>query len=142
MKMGLRQFLSLDFLAASLYITAYGGVGYLSADLLAAAMRRVHALALGLKGLIILGVVAYLLYRARLFWTQSSLHVPRIEVQELACLIEAAKPRPVTILDVRSHGYYDPGAVRIKGSRRVEPNNLLAYLQDLPRDQVIYLYCT
>jgi membrane protein DedA with SNARE-associated domain len=142
MKMGLRQFLSLDLLAVSLYITAYGGVGYLSADLLAAAMRRLHALELGLKGLLILGVIAYLLYRARLFWKQSRLSVPRVEVQELARIIEAAKPRQVPIRDVRSHGYYDPGAVRIKGSRRVEPNNLLASLQDLPRGQVIYLYCT
>jgi hypothetical protein len=100
-------------------------------------------LGLGLKGLLILAIIAYLIYRARLFWKQYRLPAPpRVHVQELARLIEAAKPREITILDVRSHGYYDPGAVRIKGSRRIEPNNLMAEVQGLPRNQAIYLYCT
>jgi rhodanese-related sulfurtransferase len=45
-------------------------------------------------------------------------------------------------VDVRSHGYYDPEAARIKGSIRIEPNNLEAELQKLPKGRDIYLYCT
>ena len=46
------------------------------------------------------------------------------------------------VFDVRSHGYFDPGTMRIPGSRRMDPNALRAYLADLPRDRQIYLYCT
>jgi rhodanese-related sulfurtransferase len=43
---------------------------------------------------------------------------------------------------VRSHGYYDPGSDRIRGSIRLEPNNLSEEVKKLPRDKDIYLYCT
>jgi len=46
------------------------------------------------------------------------------------------------LVDVRRHGYYDSGAERIKGTIRLEPNNLLEELKDLPKDKDIYLYCT
>ena len=48
----------------------------------------------------------------------------------------------VTIVDVRSHGYYDAGVQRIKGSVRIEPNNLEEELKHLSKDKEIYLYCT
>jgi rhodanese-related sulfurtransferase len=43
---------------------------------------------------------------------------------------------------VRSHGYYDAGAWRIKGSVRIEPNNLIEEIKNLPKDKEIYLYCS
>jgi rhodanese-related sulfurtransferase len=46
------------------------------------------------------------------------------------------------VFDVRSHGYFDPGAVRIPGARRVDPNALRANLAQLSQDRQIYLYCT
>jgi membrane protein DedA with SNARE-associated domain len=143
MKMGLGQFLRLDLAAVCVYVLAYGGLGYLSTDLLAIVAKGIYRLGLGLKGLFVLGIIAYLIYRARLVWQQHRIPAPpRIGVQELARIVQAAGPGEVQILDVRSHGYYDPGAVRIRGSRRIEPNNLLATLEDLPREQAIYLYCT
>ena len=48
----------------------------------------------------------------------------------------------VLLADVRSHGYYDAGSARIKGSIRIEPNNLNEELKALPKDKDIYLYCT
>ena len=48
----------------------------------------------------------------------------------------------ILVVDVRSHGYYDPDAARIKGSIRIEPNNLEQELQRIPPDKDIYLYCT
>jgi rhodanese-related sulfurtransferase len=45
-------------------------------------------------------------------------------------------------MDVRSHGYYDAGAARIKGSIRLEPNNLEEELKTLSRDKDIYVYCS
>jgi rhodanese-related sulfurtransferase len=46
------------------------------------------------------------------------------------------------VFDVRSHGYFDSGAVRIPGSRRVDPNALRASLSEFAKDRQIYLYCT
>jgi len=48
----------------------------------------------------------------------------------------------VLIVDVRSHGYYDSGAARIKNSIRIEPNNLEEEIKHLSKDKDIYLYCT
>jgi hypothetical protein len=45
-------------------------------------------------------------------------------------------------MDVRSHGYYDPGTARIKGSIRLEPNNLKEELLSIPKDKDIFVYCT
>ena len=68
--------------------------------------------------------------------------VPRIAVQELAHRIASVEQKDIILADVRSHGYYDPGAARIAGSIRLEPNRLSEELKTLPRDKDIYLYCT
>jgi rhodanese-related sulfurtransferase len=48
----------------------------------------------------------------------------------------------VIVMDVRSHGYYDPGASRIAGSIRLEPNRLAEEIKSLPNDKDIYIYCS
>jgi hypothetical protein len=48
----------------------------------------------------------------------------------------------IIIADVRSHGYYDQGEQRVKGSIRIEPNNLESFIETLPKGAPIYLYCT
>ena len=68
--------------------------------------------------------------------------VPRVQVQELAQKLVAEDPSNILLVDVRSHGYYDAGAFRIKGSIRIEPNNLVEELKNLPHEKDIYLYCT
>jgi rhodanese-related sulfurtransferase len=46
------------------------------------------------------------------------------------------------IYDVRSHGYFDPKAMRIRGSRRIDPNALNQSRTEFPADRSIYMYCT
>jgi len=65
-------------------------------------------------------------------------HVRPLEVVERL----QREPDAALIVDVRSHGYYDPDAQRIRGSVRLEPNNLEALAETLPRDKSIYVYCT
>ena len=48
----------------------------------------------------------------------------------------------VAIFDVRSHGYYDRGKMRIRNSTRIEPNVLTGQVHLLPKDRKIVLYCT
>ena len=68
--------------------------------------------------------------------------MPRVQVQELIDRLQTETGEKILVVDVRSHGYYDPEAARIKGSIRIEPNNLEEELQKLPKDRDIYLYCT
>ncbi len=143
MRMGLSQFLRLDLAAACLYTAVYGSLGFLVGDLISTAVTGMHAVGILFKSLIAFGLIGYFGFRAYLYWTQRKpLAVPRITVPELTGKIAAAKPVQLLIVDVRSHGYYDPGAFRIKGSIRIEPNRLLAAIKDLPRDKEIYLYCS
>jgi rhodanese-related sulfurtransferase len=88
-------------------------------------------------------VVVYVGYR---FWLMRKHRVygivPRIQVQELIKKLASEQADRILVVDVRSHGYYDPDAARIKGSIRIEPNNLEEELRRLPRDKDVYLYCT
>jgi hypothetical protein len=140
MKMGAGQFFRLDLLGACLYTGVYGGLGFLFGDALPAVPVSMQNAG---KALIALVLIGYLGYKAYLYWRQRKLFsAPRVTVQELAEKLETPGSRRPFIVDVRSHGYYDPGALRIKGSIRIEPNNLLAAAKDLPRDQELYVYCT
>jgi rhodanese-related sulfurtransferase len=68
--------------------------------------------------------------------------VPRVPVELLTRRLQEEEPTQFLLADVRSHGYYDAGALRIQGSIRIEPNNLEEIASQLPRDREIYLYCT
>ena len=65
-----------------------------------------------------------------------------MQVEELARKLASEEKDKIVLMDVRSHGYYDAGAARIKGSIRLEPNNLEEELKTLSRDKDIYVYCS
>ena len=143
MKMRFWQFLRLDFLGALLYSVTYLLVGYLSRDFLAAILRGFHAAGRAMEVVVVSALAVYAIYRI----VQCRKHkmyrvVPRVQVQELAARLASEDASRVLIVDVRSHGYYDSGAARIKGSIRIEPNNLDEELKHLSKDKDIYLYCT
>ena len=143
MKMRFWQFLQLDFAGALVYAFAYLAVGYLSRDFLAALLRGFHAAGVALEAVIFLAIVAYAIYRIVQYRKNKMYRVvPRIQVQELAARLAAADAANLQIVDVRSHGYYDSGGARIKGSIRIEPNNLEEELKNLDKNKDIYLYCT
>ncbi len=143
MKMRFWQFLRLDLAGALLYSVTYLTVGYLSRDFLAAILRGFHAAGLAMEGVVVAAVAAYAIYRTVQYRKHRMYRVvPRIQVQELASLLASKDASRVLIVDVRSHGYYDSGTSRIKGSIRIEPNNLEDEIKNLPKDKDIYLYCT
>ena len=93
--------------------------------------------------MLLLAVLGYVAYRVHLYWKHRKYRVvPRIQVAELAQRLAAGEDGKTIVADVRSHGYYDPGAMRIKGSTRLEPNKLMEAVKDWPRDKPVYLYCT
>ena len=143
MKMRFWQFLRLDLAGASLYALTYLLLGYVSRDFLAAVLRGFHAAGLAMEVVVIAALLAYAIYRVVQYSKNRPYAVvPRVQVEELARRLASEKPSQVSIVDVRSHGYYDSGASRIKNSIRIEPNNLEEEIKNLPKDKDIYLYCT
>jgi membrane protein DedA with SNARE-associated domain len=143
MKMRYGQFVRLDLAGALLYSLSYFFLGYLSRDFLAAVLDSFHAARRVMEFAILLALVLYLIYRTVQFLKYRKYDVvPRVQVQELAARLAFEGGDRIQIVDVRSHGYYDIGAERIKGSIRIEPNNLEEEIKNLPKDKDIYLYCT
>jgi membrane protein DedA with SNARE-associated domain len=143
MNMRFWQFLRLDFAGALFYSLTYLLVGYLSRDFLAAILRGFHAAGLAMEVVVVAALAVYAIYRIVQYRKNKTYRVvPRIQVQELALRLASEDASRVLIVDVRSHGYYDSGGERIKGSIRIEPNNLEEEIKNLPKDKDIYLYCT
>jgi membrane protein DedA with SNARE-associated domain len=143
MKMRFWQFLRLDFVGALFYSLTYLLVGYLSRDFLAALLRGFHTAGLAMEVVVAAALAAYVTYRVVQYGKHKKYRVvPRVQVQELAARLASEEADRVLIVDVRSHGYYDSGGERIKGSIRIEPNNLEEEIRNLPKDKDIYLYCT
>jgi membrane protein DedA with SNARE-associated domain len=143
MKMPFLQFLGLDFLGASVYALAYGGAGFIFRDFVATIARGFRAAGHAVEIVVVIAASAFTAYRISLYWKhRADRIVPRIQVTELAAKLQSEYAERILLADVRSHGYYDPGADRIRGSIRLEPNNLSEEVKTLPRDKDIYLYCT
>ncbi|HMD15813.1 MAG TPA: VTT domain-containing protein [Terriglobales bacterium] len=143
MKMRLRDFLQFDTLGAILYVGAYAVVGYLFSDALRAITRGLRSAGFAAEVIFGIGLAVYLVYRIWIYRKYRLLDViPRIPAEELARRLASDAARNMLIADVRSHGYYDADSERIAGSIRIEPNNLVEEVKNLPKDQEIYLYCT
>jgi membrane protein DedA with SNARE-associated domain len=143
MKMRFGQFLRLDMVGALLYAGTYLMVGYLSRDFLASVLSGFHQAGLAMEIVVGVALVGYAIYRLAQFRRYKKYRImPRVQVQELAARLASDDANRVLIVDVRSHGYYDMGAERIKGSIRIEPNNLEEEIKNLSKEKDIYLYCT
>jgi membrane protein DedA with SNARE-associated domain/rhodanese-related sulfurtransferase len=141
MQMGWWSFLGLDLAGCVFYIGAYFVVGYLCSDAVAQVIQFYERFGHLTTAVVLTLVTAYALW---LLWSALKARhlgrgVPHVPPQTVAS--EVADGQAV-IFDVRSHGYFDPGAVRIPESQRIDPNALRAHLKDFPPDRQIYLYCT
>lgn len=159
MKMRPLQFLQYDVMGAALYALAYLLVGFVFRDFLAAITRGFLAAGRAVEVALLTAIIAYAVYRLWIYYKNRVYRVvPRIQVEELASKLESDGKSDDTsgaksdgtnndkgnilLLDVRSHGYYDSGALRIKGSVRFEPNNFAEEIKHLSKDKEIYVYCT
>jgi len=141
MKMRYLQFLRYDAAGATLYVLAYSVGGYVFSRVIKDVARLFETVGRSVEWAVFIAVLGYLAYRFWLYWTHRVYRVvPRVQVQEVIQKIEEGDN--LLILDVRSHGYYDAGAQRIAGSARFEPNNLQDSMKTLPKDKLIFLYCT
>jgi membrane protein DedA with SNARE-associated domain len=138
------QFFRLDVLGTVFYTFPFIAFGYFFSHLVSLIADWLHSLSLGLALLGLLALCVYLVYRLRNYWKNRLYRaVPQVTVDLLAEKLSSPEAaQRALIVDTRSHGYYDAGAMRIKGSTRIEPNNLLAEMEKLPKDKDIYVYCT
>lgn len=142
MKMKPGQFLRFDLAGVTLYVLGYGTAGFIFSDFAEDIWRKFHLVGRSAEYVVLAAVLGYIGYYASLYWKQRAYKVvPRVPAEEVAREL-AAHPERVLLVDVRSHGYYDPGALRIQGSIRLEPNKFKEELHELPTDKDIYLYCT
>jgi membrane protein DedA with SNARE-associated domain len=143
MKMRYEQFAWLDAVGAFLYASAYTVLGYIFRDFVYAITRGFHAASHVIEIVLLIALAGYIAYRV---WLYSKYRVyrvvPRVQVEELARKLQSDQSGKLLLLDVRSHGYYDSDSLRIKGSIRIEPNNLKEEIKLLPRDKDLYVYCT
>jgi membrane protein DedA with SNARE-associated domain len=143
MRMPLDDFLRLDLAGAALYATVYVAVGYLFRDFLVSLMRGFQTAGRAVEAVTVIALIGYALYRVWLYRKHGVYRVvPRIQIEEVTRKLASDEKDKVLLMDVRSHGYYDAGTARIKGSIRLEPNNLKEELKNIPKDKDIYVYCT
>jgi membrane protein DedA with SNARE-associated domain len=143
MKMPLDDFLRLDLAGASLYASVYIAVGFLFRDFLVSLVRGFQTAGRAVEAVTVLALIGYALYRVWLYRKHAVYRVvPRVQVGEVTRKLSSEEKENIILMDVRSHGYYDADAARIKGSIRLEPNNLKEELKSIPKDKDIYVYCT
>jgi membrane protein DedA with SNARE-associated domain/rhodanese-related sulfurtransferase len=139
MNMRLATFLRLDFAGAVLYAGSYLLVGYIFSGALEAVTRGYDSVGRIVGWAVLALVVAYLLFRVWLWARGRALSAVPFATPEDAAREMAAGS---LVYDVRSHGYFDPKATRIQGSRRLDPNALHQSETELPADGVVFVYCT
>jgi membrane protein DedA with SNARE-associated domain/rhodanese-related sulfurtransferase len=133
------QFFGLDLAGAALYIFSYFGVGYLFSNALGAITRGLQSFG-RVAGWAVVALIAG--YAAFVVWQW--LKVRALRTVPFAVPSEAAHRITLgaRIYDVRSHGYLDAKATRITGSRRLDPNTLTRFNEELPDGPMVYVYCT
>ncbi|HEY6453768.1 MAG TPA: VTT domain-containing protein [Steroidobacteraceae bacterium] len=141
MQMGWWLFLWLDMAGCALYICAYFVLGYLCSGAVLQVIYFYERFGHLTTAVLLILASAYALW---LLWTTLQARrlgraVPHAPAAIVARDVAAGE---ALVFDVRSHGYFDPGAVRIPGSRRVDPNALRVSLDEFAKDRQIYLYCT
>ena len=139
MNMRLATFLRLDLAGAVLYAGSYFIVGFVFSGALEAVTRGYDSVGRVAGWAMIALIVAYLLFRVWLWAKGRALSaVPFADPADAARDMAAG----ASVYDVRSHGYFDPKATRIQGSRRLDPNALHQSEAELPADGIVFVYCT
>jgi membrane protein DedA with SNARE-associated domain len=139
MRMRLATFLRLDLAGAALYAGSYFAVGYVFSGALDVVMRGYDSAGKVVGWIVIALLIAYLLFRVWL-WAKgrAMTAVPFASPEEVARELAGG----ALVLDVRSHGYFDPKATRIQGSRRLDPDAIRQPQANLPDEGKLFVYCT
>jgi membrane protein DedA with SNARE-associated domain/rhodanese-related sulfurtransferase len=139
MNMRLLQFMRLDFAGAALYILSYFTAGFVFSGALEAVTNGYRAFGRVVGWVIIALILAYV---AWLIWQWIKERGRRVVPIAMPSDADFAMKAGACIYDVRSHGYLDRKAMRIRGSRRLDPHTLHQSIEEFPAGQSIFVYCT
>jgi rhodanese-related sulfurtransferase len=140
MNMRYPQFLRLDAAGAALYAGGYFTAGFLFSDAFESLTRGYESFGHILGWIVAAAAVVYIGIRTWAWRKANRMReAPFVEPAEAARELAAGN---AVIYDVRSHGYYQPKARRIEGSRRLDPNALNQTELEFPLDKQVYVYCT
>ncbi len=140
MNMRFMPFLRLDLAGAVLYAGVYFWAGFIFSDALVAVTRGYQAFGRVMGWAVMALVAGYVGFRVwRWIKSRSLRAVP------LAVPSEVAREMSIgscVVYDARSHGYFDAKAMRIRGSKRLDPNALNQFDEKFADGSQVYLYCT
>ena len=139
MNMRFPQFLRFDFAGATLYIGTYLSIGFLFNDALAPITRGYHAAGRVVGWVLITLLAGYVGFQVWVWIRSRSRGVPFVTPAEASRSLSSGT---AVIYDVRSHGYHDHRAMRVKGSQRLDPNALNQPGEIVPLGRPVYFYCT
>lgn len=146
--MRVTRFLILDGIGALVFVSTFALGGYLLSEVIETVVRRFIVFGHLLLVVLALAAIGYgvwvLIFTIR---NRKYRDVARVSAAQLRARMENPDPaRPIVVADVRSHGYYDPDAVRIERSIRIEPSRLPKELEALKEmlecDCDIFVYCS
>jgi membrane protein DedA with SNARE-associated domain/rhodanese-related sulfurtransferase len=139
MNMRLLQFIRLDLAGAALYIVSYFMVGFAFSGALEAVTKGYRTFGRVAGWVVIVLVAGYVAMQLWRWIRERGLRaVPFAIPSEAAHAMSAG----ACIYDVRSHGYLDRKAMRIRGSRRLDPHTLHQSNEEIPAGQLVFVYCT
>jgi membrane protein DedA with SNARE-associated domain/rhodanese-related sulfurtransferase len=140
MNMRFWQFLRLDAVGAMLYAGGYFAVGFIFSDALESITRGYETFGHIVAWIVGAGLAIYIGSRIWAWFKARELQqAPFVEPAEAARELQAGT---AVVYDVRSHGYYMPKAMRVEGSRRLDPNALNQSDPNFPVDKHVFVYCT
>lgn len=148
LNMRAHRFWRLDALGALGYTATWVGVGFLFSSFIESIIHAVeqagHAVAIVVLAM---AVVYALVMLGFAIGARRYRNIKKISAKSLQERLQELTPdKLVVIADVRSHGYYDPGMLRIANSIRVEPHRLkdeiIALREFMAPECEIYLYCS
>jgi membrane protein DedA with SNARE-associated domain/rhodanese-related sulfurtransferase len=140
MRMLANEFLRLDAAGAALYLGAYFTVGYAFSNAIGAITKGYKAFG-HLLGFVFAGLaVSYFGWQVWMWLRARAMEpVPSISPREAAGALSNGS---AVVYDVRSHGYYERNAVRIQGSKRLEPTAIRRESPEVPEGRKVLVYCT
>jgi membrane protein DedA with SNARE-associated domain/rhodanese-related sulfurtransferase len=143
MNMRAPTFLALDFGGALLYTSAFWITGFVFSRALKDLARGLEAFGTVVGWIVGIALAGYLLYRVQAAWRAPRMSdAPPMAPTTVVELMKSKDSGDIVVADVRSHGYYDKGATRIRGSVRLDPNSLTQSLGSMPNHKKYFLYCT
>ena len=134
------EFLRLDAAGAALYLGAYFSIGYAFSGAIGAITKGYSAFGRLLEFVLAALAAVYFGWQVWMWLrTRAEDPAPSISPRDAA---EAVSNGSAVVYDVRSHGYYERDAVRIQGSKRLEPTSVRRESPEVAEGRKILVYCT